>query len=108
MLASEETRGFVGRPTIFVSHAWQYPFGDMVAALVAFAASLRGQGEGDPFFWFDTFSIDEHATQTLGPDWWDETFKEAIRMIGGTVMVLSPWDDPIPLTRSWCLWDIRL
>ncbi len=22
------------------------------------------------------------------------------------VVVLEPWEDPIPLTRSWCLWEI--
>ena len=27
-------------------------------------------------------------------------------MIGKTILVLSPWDDPVPLTRAWCLWEI--
>eukprot|EP00911_Craspedida_sp_UC1_P002135 UC1_evm1s1642 len=22
------------------------------------------------------------------------------------MLVLSPWSDPIPLTRAWCLWEI--
>jgi hypothetical protein len=22
------------------------------------------------------------------------------------LLVLSPWNDPIPLTRAWCLWEI--
>jgi hypothetical protein len=26
--------------------------------------------------------------------------------IGRTVLVLQPWDAPLPLTRSWCLWEI--
>ena len=52
-------------------------------------------------FRFDTFSIDEHATQTLLQEWWGTAFKDAIRIIGHTVMLLAPWDKPVPLTRAW-------
>ena len=27
-------------------------------------------------------------------------------MIGHVVMVLSPWENPVPLTRAWCLWEV--
>ena len=30
----------------------------------------------------------------------------AIGEIGHTVMMLSPWNKPIPLTRAWCLWEL--
>jgi len=30
----------------------------------------------------------------------------AIVDIGRTVLVLSPWNDPIPLTRAWCLYEM--
>jgi hypothetical protein len=95
----------VGRPTVFLSHAWKYGFRNVVAALRAFVDS---QTEGSPtvFFWYDCFSVDEHATQKLSQDWWSTTFREAIRLIGHTVMMLSPWNDPQPLTRSWCLWEL--
>ena len=35
-----------------------------------------------------------------------EAFKSAIESIGRTVLVLAPWDVPIPLTRAWCIWEI--
>lgn len=28
-------------------------------------------------------------------------------MMGHTVMLLSPWDAPQPLTRAWCLWELH-
>jgi hypothetical protein len=31
---------------------------------------------------------------------------EAIRSIGHTVMMLSPWHMPVTLTRAWCLWEL--
>ena len=50
--------------------------------------------------------MDEHATQTLPQEWWSTTFKDAIREIGRTAIMLSPWDQPVTLTRAWCLWEI--
>ena len=38
--------------------------------------------------------------------WWSTTFKDAIKGIGHTAMVLSPWHNPLPLTRAWCLWEV--
>jgi hypothetical protein len=56
--------------------------------------------------WFDCFSIDEHATQALPQEWWGTTFREAIQLLEHTVMLLSPWDTPVVLTRAWCLWEL--
>ena len=28
-------------------------------------------------------------------------------MMGHTVMLLSPWHAPQPLTRAWCLWELH-
>ena len=30
----------------------------------------------------------------------------AVKEIGHVVLVLSPWQNPIPFTRAWCLWEI--
>ena len=46
----------------------------------------------------------------MAPDldfnWWATAFKSAIISFGRTVMVLAPWNDPIPLTRGWCVWEL--
>ena len=60
------------------------------------------------FFWVDGFSIDEHqgfygAKGEDNSQQWANTFKEAVQKMGNTVMVLAPWDDPVVLTRMWCL-----
>ena len=31
--------------------------------------------------------------------------KESIRDIGSVLLVMTPWDDPIPLWRVWCLFE---
>eukprot|EP01043_Picozoa_sp_COSAG02_P014858 COSAG02_NODE_620_length_19443_cov_91.259564_2_plen_1130_part_00 len=107
LLTDEDTKCFVGKPTHFLSHAWMYKILTVVGALEEFEAS---QPEGSPpiFWWFDCFSLNQHATQHVKNDraWWSTTFKEAIGTIGHTVMLLLPWDAPTPLTRAWCLWEL--
>jgi tetratricopeptide (TPR) repeat protein len=105
MQRAPETAAFVGAPTVFLSHAWSYKFRDVIGALRSYVAGLPA-GAPNPFFWFDCLSIDEHATQTLPQEWWSTTFQDAIRGIGRTLMVLAPWNDPVPLRRAWCLWEL--
>jgi hypothetical protein len=45
----------------------------------------------------------QHKTEELPQAWWTSAFASAIASIGRTLLVLQPWDAPIPLTRSWCL-----
>ena len=103
--AEAATAHMVGAPTHFLSHAWTYKFLNLVEALRSFVAS-RPAGSARVFFWFDVFAIDEHATQSLPREWWGSTFKEAIRLIGQTVMMISPWSEPLPLRRAWCIWEL--
>ena len=84
--------------TAFVSHAWKYIFVNVVDALSRLSE--------DAFVWFDVFTVNQHASSQVPPDWWFTTFKEAVASIKHTVLILMPWDDPIPLTRAWCIWEI--
>eukprot|EP00055_Hartaetosiga_balthica_P015396 m.90722 g.90722 ORF g.90722 m.90722 type:complete len:960 (+) comp8854_c2_seq2:252-3131(+) len=59
------------------------------------------------FFWFDVFCVNQNASSDLPQDWWSTTFLRNIRTIGKVVLVLSPWSNPVPLTRCWCLWEIK-
>ena len=47
-----------------------------------------------------------NAAGDLPYEWWTTTFKESIAEIGTTLLVLSPWNDPVPLTRASCLFEI--
>ncbi len=99
------TAHMVAEPTVFFSHAWGFCFLNVLAAMRSFV-DAQPPGSAPAFFWFDTFSIDEHATQELPQEWWGTTFRDAVEKIGHTAMMLSPWDAPVPLTRAWCLWEL--
>jgi tetratricopeptide (TPR) repeat protein len=87
--------------TWFVSHAWQFKFLDVVRALEAFFAD-----KPDAIIWIDLMSTSQHATFDRPPEWWQQTFISAIGRMGQMVMVMTPWDNPICLTRAWCLIEL--
>jgi len=87
--------------TWFVSHPWQIMFLDLVRALEAFFADKPGA-----VIWLDLISTSQHATLDRPPEWWQQTFCSAIGRMGQMVMVMTPWDNPICLTRAWCLIEL--
>jgi len=92
----------VQRATWFVSHAWRYKFLDLVAAMEAFFASIGGV----VVIWLDLFSTSQHSTFSKPPEWWQQTFVSAIGEMAQMVMVMTPWDNPVSLTRAWCLVEL--
>jgi tetratricopeptide (TPR) repeat protein len=90
-----------GVATWFVSHAWQNKFLDLVRAL-----DLFFKHQTDVVLWLDLVSTSQHATFDKPPEWWQGTFQKAIGCMGQMVMVLSPWHNPLPLKRAWCLMEL--
>ena len=52
------------------------------------------------------FVASQHRAAELPQEWWTVAFRQSVVDIKRTVLVLQPWDAPVPLTRSWCLWEI--
>eukprot|EP00940_MAST-03C_sp_MAST-3C-sp2_P000261 g261.t1 len=57
------------------------------------------------FIWNDIFVEDQNSTNKP-ENYFFKTFKTAVGSIGHTLLVLHPWNEPIPLMRSWCIWEI--
>ena len=87
--------------TVFISHAWKYDLADSVDVMEQYEAK-----HPNSFFWFDLMLNNQHGTSDHPFDWWCTTFQQSIEQIGVVVLVMSPWNEPIPLTRSWCLFEI--
>jgi tetratricopeptide (TPR) repeat protein len=91
----------VAQANVFISHAWKFKFLDVVEAI-----EHHFRSSPEAVVWFDLFSNNQHAAPNFDFDWWSTTFKNAIFLFNHTVLILFPWEDPIPLTRAWCLWEI--
>ncbi|KAJ3326524.1 hypothetical protein HDU76_012856 [Blyttiomyces sp. JEL0837] len=90
---------------VFISHAWSYKFIDMIDAIDDYITENE-KSPHDVYIWLDLVSNPQHGAEDRPFEWWKTTFINAIRDIKEVVLVLQPWDDPIPLRRAWCIYEI--
>ena len=90
----------------FISHAWRYQLKQLIEALNSI--SSYSNGENDVFIWLDILCINQHKAdrQEYPVEFWKNTFHQSISDIGKTISILQPWDNPIPLRRAWCIWEL--
>lgn len=98
----EAGRNLVAPATVFVSHAWRYKLADTVIDVM----EQHAASHPNAYFWFDLFTNDQNAVASKDFDWFSTTFRDSIRDIGQVLLVLSPWNDPLPIRRAWCLFEI--
>ena len=92
----------VADATVYVSHAWQGTFREVLEVLEAFNAE-----HPDSYFWLDVFVVNQHVGFVeRPPSFWDTEIKDLIQTIGTVVVVMAPYERPLPLTRAWCLWEM--
>lgn len=108
---SEESTGtpYIGDANVFISHAWKYDCAEVIGSIIEAAEKIQEDRDStDPlYFWFDICTVCQHETGVVrSQDWWANTFKASIAKIGYTLLILMPWDNPTPMTRAWCLWEM--
>ena len=115
----------VGKATVFVSHAWDSNVNEIISAMVEYSRThnINGNGNSDShsisnsdsnssnsvqchYFWFDVLSANQHKKEDTPFEWWCSTFRDNIASIGRVLLIMTPWNAPLPITRSWCLWEI--
>ncbi|KAJ3015498.1 UNVERIFIED_CONTAM: Kinesin light chain 3 [Siphonaria sp. JEL0065] len=107
----------------FISHVWSYKFLDVVDTLDYFFSNNNIQ-PSEAVIWFDLFTNSQRKSEFILVDirkndqyrlditvnnsieWWTTTFPGVIAKIKNVVMCLQPWDDVIPLTRAWCVYEL--
>lgn len=103
---SNDAGDIVGKPTIFLSHAWRYRFETLITAVESHFANRTAKEREEARVWNDIFVEDQNCVNSKPKDYFFYAFKDAIGHIGNTLLVLDPWDQPIPFSRSWCVWEI--
>ncbi|OQS05590.1 hypothetical protein THRCLA_20578 [Thraustotheca clavata] len=87
----------------YVSHAWPYMFLDVIESLHLFFSDKPSQ---EAIVWFDLFCNSQHTNTDFNS--LTSIICRAITSIQRVVMVLLPWDRPIPLTRAWCVYEVYM
>lgn len=111
--ADPATAHFIGKPTHFLSHAHTMSVEETLGSVERYASKLPAEALATMYWWVDGFSIDQHECQYSPPSIddnsaaWAKTFEDAIRKMGNVVMVLNPWNEPLVLSRLWCLWELN-
>lgn len=112
------------KPTFFVSHAWRQtftiPVGDTKEAereasrrgglVQALLNSVDKDKWEDTTMWLDIFNVNQHL-KSPGSDslmaFVFDPLRNAIAQCDHVKLFLENWDDPAPLTRVWCLDELR-
>lgn len=63
-------RPLVAPATVFVSHAWKYPFDAPFSVMMEHA-----RDNPDAYFWFDLFVNNQNIASDLPQEWWSTTFR---------------------------------
>ena len=87
---------------VFVSQAWSYSFYDVVVD----AVEQHAKEHPNAYFWFDLFRNNQNEVASKDFYWFKTTFRGGVREIGEVLLVLSPWNDPMPIQLAWCLFEM--
>jgi len=93
----------------FVSHHWGTALRETCDALEQHAKAFREPGTHwrDGAYWICAFSINQYnKEEEVGTTWSESSFSLALSSgcLRGTVLVLD--ERALPLTRSWCLFEV--
>ena len=92
------------RANRFVSYARTMKVHDIVDILEYHCLNENS----NPSFWFDLFVCNQHLVTSPGAEtaaYWSSMFKENIKKINYTLVLLSPWRQPTYIDRTWCIWE---
>ena len=107
-----------GETDYFVSHCWSGDFHVMLECLNKHSNEIKSKTGRSPFYWIDIFAVCQHrgdkkledlgklqsnvgANRNQGLPGVISRTKEKT-----TLVLMSDWDLMLPLTRTWCLYEI--
>jgi tetratricopeptide (TPR) repeat protein len=106
-LLEESGQELVSEANWFITHAWDYKFLDVMEAIELFFQVEYGSDRmNEAVIWFDLFSVTQHGMGSQPFEWWTTVVRNAVKTIGNMLIILEPWENPVALSRSWCVFEI--
>ena len=116
-------RPWTGIQNVFVSHTWGCSFRRLVATLEHFEASQSQPGtetEADFFYYIDIFCLNQHEFDEPNAklpsfdipqggtfeEFMLSTLDSSIQKASSVLVAVDQFDDPLPLGRIWCLYEM--
>ena len=94
------------KATVFVSFAYETDFFVLIDTLLAFFNEHKNLDPHTTYFSFDPFVNDQWVNVEKLFEFWSVIFREALTKIGRTLLIFNSWENPVLLTRAWCLYEI--
>ncbi|KAJ1561323.1 Kinesin light chain 3 [Nowakowskiella sp. JEL0078] len=96
---------FVSKSQWFISHAWDSNFLDVIESIEVFFEK-ENLTDSDPVVWLSVLSVSQHEEIEKPFEWWRDTFTNAVGEMGNMLMVMVPWNNPEPIRRAWCVFEL--
>jgi len=88
----------IGECNVFISHAWKYDFKDLMSAVEEF----ESEHQNVKLYYF----LDLLAVNQFNPLSDLNNLQDMVSRCEYFLLVLLPWNKPLPLTRMWCIFEI--
>ncbi len=96
---------------IYVIHAWEANFLDMVET-IRYSIERRNPNKLiGTYVWVDVFCMNQCKVYRHTNEWYTKSLADEFKTnneninVKQTMIILSPWDNPILFKRSWCLME---
>lgn len=102
-MASLGASDAVGLATLMLSYSWSNSLGDIIGVLEEHCR-VRQLDPAKCFVWIDCLCINQHrlaAVDVIAHEVLVMTFGTQLARIGNVLVLMSPWTNPLYLTRVW-------
>jgi len=89
----------VGKLNFFVSYTWEYKIKDVIGAIKLFEE--KNKRKEPTYYFIDCVCINQWEIKSFL-----DNIISWIKACEGVILILKPWNAPVPLTRAWCLFEI--
>jgi len=102
----------VGVANFMLSYSWRYLVDDIITSLVHHC-DTKERNKMRTFFWICCLCINQHRVKeaealglTIPFEDFRQEFEQRVRGIGHVLALMTPWDEPVYVTRVWCVFEV--
>ena len=97
----------VGPANALLSYCWGYKYTDVIIALENWCKE-EGRNPKRTYVWICALCVNQHdaSAEVKTADFFKREFGERVKAIGTILPLMLPWDEPLYLTRAWCLFEL--